>query len=357
VGDISPQYQPILTKIEVKDAKDKASQLPEVIDLSFGIHHAAAVTKSGDLYTWGSNEQGQCGMRKPRAETLAKELGLSVKEVDPTKIMIPKLNTLIAADGTRVARVVCGERHTSVLDQDGCIWGFGAGESHQIGVMDNVDQEVPLRAVLLGDKKMAKTNPEVRVVDIDVGSAISSAVTETGDVYLWGFSMESPVPKRVPGIRGQRFQRAAVGGYENVCGLTGSANEVYELHYGEDDDDGSEEIKLDTKPKKNSYLRGKRLRGIGAGRAHYAVITEAGRLLMWGNNQDLQLGLPEDINEVPHPMEVAPRWQIASIACSYEHSIAVTVDGKVITWGGLVFHDLHHHMLAMHCMSHCLCVI
>lgn len=43
------------------------------------------------------------------------------------------------------------------------------------------------------------------MVNIAVGQSASAAVTEGGEVYLWGWSFETPVPRLVEEMKGEFF--------------------------------------------------------------------------------------------------------------------------------------------------------
>ena len=42
---------------------------------------------------------------------------------------------------------------------------------------------------------------------------------------MWGFGLETPVPKPIRGIEGKQYQALAVGGTQNIACLTGVSNE------------------------------------------------------------------------------------------------------------------------------------
>jgi alpha-tubulin suppressor-like RCC1 family protein len=85
----------------------------------------------------------------------------------------------------------------------------------------------------------------------------------------------------------------------------------------------------------DKYLRGKRLTSISAGKAHYGVTTRDGKLLLWGANHDRQLALGYDssITFMPKPLEIKTPFAVKTVACAEVHSVAITVDGRVLTWG------------------------
>ena len=89
--------------------------LSNVVHISAGSWHAAAVTSTGEVFTWGYNYYGQLG----RAEGVATHNYNYV----PTKV-----NGLSAIVG-----VEAGFWHTTVLKSDNTMYSFGYNESGQLG--------------------------------------------------------------------------------------------------------------------------------------------------------------------------------------------------------------------------------
>lgn len=75
-----------------------------IVAIACGTWHCAVISKEGDLYTWGWNQNGQLGLPVHSAE---KNKGVSVM-ASPHVVDFPDSN----ANATKVA---CGKRHTIVL--------------------------------------------------------------------------------------------------------------------------------------------------------------------------------------------------------------------------------------------------
>lgn len=79
-----------------------------------GVFHSAAVSTSGELFTFGCGRYGQ---------SLSNHLvhdGVSIGRWSP-------------GDGSKLLKVVCGQRHTVVLDDRGRVWTFGDNRYFQLG--------------------------------------------------------------------------------------------------------------------------------------------------------------------------------------------------------------------------------
>ena len=95
----------------------------QVVDVSCGLLHAVAVTVTGEVWSWGGNGQGQCGMGH--------------LELLTTPHVVPALL------GRRVHAVACGGAHTVVLTQRGEAWSWGLGGQGQLGHGDHEPRMSP----------------------------------------------------------------------------------------------------------------------------------------------------------------------------------------------------------------------
>ena len=87
--------------------------------------HSAAVTATGEVYTWGCDRWQQLGLGSPEAGaagyTWAKG---SIWQWEPQRAFVPAL----------VQHVACGNDHTVALARDGCtVFTWGRGEHGQLG--------------------------------------------------------------------------------------------------------------------------------------------------------------------------------------------------------------------------------
>jgi len=293
----------------------------------------------GACYSFGSNQFGQLGYTLDGQEGgaagaagAAAAAGAALPSPSSAKRaaaqsgdlqLRPRCIDSLRKQGIRVTHAACGELSTAVLTDTGAVYSFGSGETHQLGIMDNVDYFTPVKAAVLGGD-----NAEFKAVSLAVGVSSCAAVTESGDVYMWGWSVEAPIPTLVSHLRSNHMQSVAIGAHDNVVCLTGVSNEIYEWRF-----EGEGEHQAESEPKQNRALRGKRLISVSVGKGRCAAATAAGVLLEWGvDTRDPDA--PEDEPFDPYkPREIRCLWPIAQVACSSEHSVALTRDGKVLTWG------------------------
>ena len=92
------------------DKKDLNGATIQVQSISAGLRHSAAVTKSGDLYTWGSNKHHQCISSDSAIE-----------------------------DNLRMREVACGAKHTVCVSECGRVFIAGSGPAVTAIKTDNTD--------------------------------------------------------------------------------------------------------------------------------------------------------------------------------------------------------------------------
>ena len=300
LGHLTPQLTPALVTFPAG---------VNIVKLAFGDKHAVALSSVGDVWSWGSNEFGQLG----NGEAVASSTD-SVHQLKPQRVSYFTALKLHAID------VACGERHTHVLvrNTDGgstALYSFGSGEEHLMGVFDNVDQ---FRPVLVD---LAAAGAAGQCVSIATGQGLSMATLDCGDVFGWGYALESPTPKLMAALRGSSVQQVAVGSSSNLLVHLGPAQEVTHWLFE------SAEA-----PVPFEELRGRRLRDISVGSVHYTAIDGAGKLLVWGANADFQLGTGNAI-DMPLPVTISLPVPLRTVVCAAMHSLALAADGSVWSWG------------------------
>ncbi|PAN42969.1 hypothetical protein GQ55_8G196400 [Panicum hallii var. hallii] len=75
---------------------------------------------------------------------------------------------------------------------------------------------------------------------------------------------------------------------------------------------------------------------ISAGNHHSCAITVDGKLFVWGRNSGGQLGLGKGAGKVvstPTKVDCLTDFRVKMVALGSEHSIAVTDEGEVLSWG------------------------
>lgn len=228
-----------------------------IVQVACGAQHSAAVTCSGDLFTWGRGIEGQLGHS---SRHLPPEVNDAVTGVQLRPKPVPAF--LATKKRARsVAGVSCGHDFTVVVTRTGEVWAFGAGVVGQLGI-GRVTRE-PSPTVVMSACPLTGEP----FVEVSAGWAHVLAMTSGGGVFSWGFNALGSLGL---GDRRTRFVPEAVplngwsdseGGSEN--GLAGSS-----------DDKGVTAV-------------AKKINACGS---CSGVLTAGGELLTWGCNNDGRLG-------------------------------------------------------------------
>ncbi|XP_073886382.1 X-linked retinitis pigmentosa GTPase regulator isoform X29 [Macaca fascicularis] len=87
-----------------------------------------------------------------------------------------------------------------------------------------------------------------------------------------------------------------------------------------------------SKPTCVKALKPEKVKLAACGRNHTLVSTEDGRLFMWGDNSEGQIGL-KNVTNVCVPHQVTIGKPVSWISCGYYHSAFVTTDGELYMFG------------------------
>ena len=142
-----------------------------VVAVAASQHHCLAVSHNGSVYSWGWNNWGQCGIGHASAAVL-----------HPVEVILP---TCVEA---RTASA--SERTSLIVTRDGKLFSFGDNRFGQLGLGDAtiprsvcVDYVTSPTRVILRDEGQEQ---EELVRGVACGLFHSLAVTESGKVFSWG---------------------------------------------------------------------------------------------------------------------------------------------------------------------------
>ena len=155
----------------------KVIGVSDVVSIAAGYYNSFAVRKDGTVWSWGYNNYGQLGLGNDTNRTTAQQV-------------------LGGASGsqylTDIVEVKAATMHTLALKANGTVYAWGYNNFGQLGGNGTTNSNRPVQAVT-GAQKSASGYLE-KVVDIDVSSGDDSgygtsiALTESKEVYGWGYS-------------------------------------------------------------------------------------------------------------------------------------------------------------------------
>ncbi|NXU74854.1 RPGR regulator, partial [Oreotrochilus melanogaster] len=281
--------------------------------ISCGDEHTAIVTGNGKLYMFGSNNWGQLGLGSKN--TVSKPT--CVKALKPEK--------------TKLA--VCGRNHTLVYTEKGNVYAAGGNSEGQLGLGDT-EERTTFHVISFF------TNQH-KIKQLAAGSYTSAAVTEDGQLFVWGDNSEGQI-----GLAGEAYVSipcpvdvgkpvASIScGYYHSALVTGDG-ELYTFGEAENGKLGllPEQLKNNRVPQPVLGIMGK-VNKVACGGEHTVVLTERD-VYTFGLGQYGQLGHGTFIFEtsVPKSVKHLRKHRIRNITCGENHTAVVAENGLMFTFG------------------------
>ena len=253
---------------------------------------------------------------------------------------------LIASGTTHAAapQIVGGADHSLALSQDGRVFSWGDDSSGQLGSGRLLFQATPLSSVSLDSKN---------VTGLAAGSYHSLARMRDGSALAWGNNTYGELGDGTLTSRGLALK---VVGLADVTALAAGeqhslaadsrgnvwawgSNENGRLGQGNTDQANSK-LPLQVVQLQNIVT-------LQAGKAHSLALTQDGKVFSWGTNFSGQLGVSGSSRSTPTPIEfLLPETRITAIAAAGDHSFALDSSGRLWSWGENEYFQLGHRAYA-----------
>lgn len=276
---------------------DAVASLQTIQMVSLGTYHSAAVTKDGDLYTWGLNASGQLGD------------GTTKDKTKPIKIM------------DNVKKVSLGGVTSAAVTKDGSLYTWGGGDCGALGNGAEEDSYIPVKIM-------------DNVEQISIGYLNGAAVTQNGELYSWGYNDRGQLGNgtREDCDRPMWIMDDIKMVYCGDDGHSAAVTKDGDLYLWGDNFEG--ELGDGTTKSSNRPVKVmENVKDVCLGWLCSSAITADGSLYTWGNNWSGQLGT-DDMEIQTLPTKILDNIITASLGES--HGAAVTEDGKLYTWGSNV---------------------
>ncbi|RZC74830.1 hypothetical protein C5167_050311 [Papaver somniferum] len=295
----------------------KAVQSEKVSSVVGGSRNSLAICEDGKLFTWGWNQRGTLG-HPPETKT----------ENTPTQVK--------ALANVKIVQAAIGGWHCLAVDDQGRAYAWGGNEYGQCGEEPEKkdDSGRALRRDIVIPQGCA---PKLKVRQVAAGGTHSVVLTQEGHVWTWGQPWppgdikQISTPVRVQGL--EKVRLIAVGAFHNLALLEEGVlwawgnNEYGQLGTG------------DTQPRSQPVpvqgLSDLTLVDIAAGGWHSTALTAEGEVYGWGRGEHGRLGFGDDKSSkmVPQRVQLLVGEHIIQVSCGGTHSVALTRDGRMFTFG------------------------
>ncbi len=318
-----------------------------VVDFSISNEHTVALTSDGQIYAWGRNESGQLGDGTNTASTLP--------------VAVRTVGTPFA--GKKAVQVVAGGwegAHSLALGTDGTVYSWGRNLNGQLGDQTTNDTTIvtfakinfnssptpPLKAMAISGESSAEVrwstpifNGTFTISDYviqyrETGTEAWSEVTTSG----------SNTSKQITGLTNEKVYQFRVAAKTNV-GVGDYSSIVLAMPHKKPTItsvtpvigpmEGNQEVTINGT---DFALKTNKLNQVSACANCSIALSMDGKVFSWGWNQngDLGNGNSSDVNiPVAVKTEGTPMKSktISQISSGGIHNLALSMDGKVYAWG------------------------
>jgi alpha-tubulin suppressor-like RCC1 family protein len=288
--------------------------LPRITAITAGNAISIAVAADGAVWAWGDNESGQ--------------LGDSRFDIQPSPTRLTNLDGL--------TEFSVGNQHVMARGPGNGVRGWGRNGYGQLGTGDSIDRAVP-----------TAVNGLPQILQLAAGFTHGVAVASDGNVWAWGSNGGGEladgtaavvnVPADIQGLA--NITTLAAGAIHSLAlGADGSvwgwgANNAFEL--------GDNTRRDALVPKQILGLPA--MAAVAAGYSTSFAIDRTGTVWSWGDDgTEGRLGR-RDASGVPprrRPLPITTLSGVSGISTSAYHTLALTSDGSVWSWGMNLFGQL-----------------
>ncbi|GAM17793.1 hypothetical protein SAMD00019534_009680, partial [Acytostelium subglobosum LB1] len=256
--DVKP---PVTTPIRISLDFLQGSPHSSVKQVALGNYHIVILTEGGNVWSWGSNSNGQLG------------IGLDVHSNTPRMVELKC-----------VKHIATGVKHTAAINEWGELYMWGINDHGELGLGDTGHRRLPTR--------VSKLKSEY-VTMVACSSTHSVCCTDSGKMYSWGQCDKLGKIQTVPTVL--PFQNHLEGDADG--GGCGGGGEVRQIACGEWQIAALTQLgevylwEVGGRPTPIHHLLAQHsVRSITMGNFHLVCLTDKGQVITLGRNKSGQLG-------------------------------------------------------------------
>lgn len=292
-----------------------------------GEYHTCAVTRSGDLYTWGDGTHN---------------FGLLGHGSEVSHWIPKKVSGIM--EGINVVSISCGPWHTAVVTAAGQLFTFGDGSFGVLGHGDCSSTSIPREVETLKGQRTTRvacgvwhTAAVVEVTD-ELSNSEPSGYSCSGKLFTWGDGDKCRlghgdeesrlVPECVTALVNQSICQVACG-YNLTVALT-TSGQVYTMgstaygQLGSPEADGKLPSRVEGKISRSFVGE------IACGSYHVAVLTSTAEVYTWGKGSNGQLGHGDNIHRnTPTLVNFLKDKLVKSVACGSNFTSVICLHKSV----------------------------
>ncbi|XP_014678636.1 PREDICTED: LOW QUALITY PROTEIN: probable E3 ubiquitin-protein ligase HERC4, partial [Priapulus caudatus] len=267
-------------------------------------------------YGWGNHSDGQLGLGG----------------IEDVQILVPK--SVACLRGKKVREAACGLAHTLLLLRGGALYSCGCNDFGQLG-HERPRRKPALHSLALGD---GSESTQDRLASVHRGAR------REGQLGHGLPARRATAARRDRGPPGWEFIIVQVAcGHRHSVALSRDgvlyswgANQHGELGHGtQSPQEGADVVR---------GLAAVPVHGVAAGGAHSMLVTVGGSVYGWGSNRFGQLGLGDEAPRgVPTVLRSLKFQKVRHVACGEDHTVALTTEGGVFTFGAGMYGQLGHN--------------
>ncbi|PKC63099.1 RCC1/BLIP-II [Rhizophagus irregularis] len=326
------------TKLSIISSLDNFN----IVDISAGSLHNAALTVDGKVVTWGCNDHGALGRFTETPNSAGNKAILEAGNFDIGEEGKPAYAE--GLDDANIVKIACGGNATFVISDQGHLYVAGTFKDKDgiLGFSQDNRTEEPIFT-------QCKPFMYLTIVDIAAGEDHVLALTREGDVYAWGNDEAHRLGRKYSERRSlepfnlglKHIVRLYAGSYHNFA--IDKNDQVWVFGFNNMGQCGLDTIRQAIiPPEKHSFFKGQKVEEFAVGQHHTLARMQSGNIYVFGRSDYGQLGLGDEVTKL-QPKESKTRVVIPTIIPNLSSikligtgdnfSMAVDDGNNIYAWG------------------------